>query len=221
MKCVQGKPMKTRSTSSVRSGRQAQAQRNNARILQAARKVFLANPDAPISAVAKQAGVGISALYLRYRSKDELLRRLCAQGLETYIAQAEAALSDRADVWMAYSSFMRRIVDADTHALVLRLAGKFKPSRQLYRLAAKSQGLTVELFERVKAAKKIRPDIGSVDIALIFEQLAAVQIGDPDKTAQLRRRYLALIVEALRSKSPAPLPGPQPQWRDINERWDP
>ena len=118
--------MKTRSTSLVRSGRQAQAQRNNARILQAARRVFLANPDAPISAVARQAGVGISALYLRYRSKDELLRRLCAQGLETYIAEAEAALSERADVWTAYSSFMRRILDADTHALVLRLAGKFK-----------------------------------------------------------------------------------------------
>jgi AcrR family transcriptional regulator len=204
----------------VGSGRQVQARRNNARIMQAARSVFLANPDAPISAVAKEAGVGISALYLRYRGKDELLRRLCAEGLQTYIAEAETALNEREDVWIAYSSFMRRIVDADTHALVLRLAGKFKPSRELYRLAAKSQGLTVKLFERVKAAKQIRSDIGVVDIALVFEQLAAVRIGDPDKTARLRRRYLALIVDALRCRNAAPLPGPRPEWSDVNERWD-
>jgi AcrR family transcriptional regulator len=204
----------------VGSGRQVQARRNNARIMQAARSVFLANPDAPISAVAKEAGVGISALYLRYRGKDELLRRLCAEGLQTYIAEAETALNEREDVWIAYSSFMRRIVDADTHALVLRLAGKFKPSRELYRLAAKSQGLTVKLFERVKAAKQIRSDIGVVDIALVFEQLAAIQIGDPDKTAHLRRRHLALSLDALRCKNAAPLPGPRPEWSDVNERWD-
>ena len=45
------------------SGRRAQAARNDVRILEAARTVFVADPDAPISAVAKRAGVGISALY--------------------------------------------------------------------------------------------------------------------------------------------------------------
>jgi AcrR family transcriptional regulator len=206
--------------SSVRNGRQAQAQRNDGRILDAARKVLLANPDAPMSAVAKIAGVGISALYLRYRSKDELFHRLCAEGLQRYMAEAEAALDDRGDVWVAYSGFLRRIVDADTHALVLRLAGKFKPSKELYRAAAKSQELTVQLFERVKAAKVIRADITVVDIALVFEQLAAVQIGGSAKTAELRRRYLELFFDALRCPNPAPLTGPAPDWKDINKRWD-
>jgi AcrR family transcriptional regulator len=182
--------------------------------------VLLANPDAPISAVAAEAGVGISALYLRYRSKDELLRRLCWDGLQRYIAETEAALADGGDVWMAYSGFMRRIVEADTHSLVLRLAGTFKPSKELYREAAKSQELTVKLFERVKAAKAIRSDVEVVDIALLFEQLAAVQVGDPRRTAQLRQRYLALIFEALRTPSTQTLPGPPPGWQDINSRWD-
>lgn len=212
--------MKVASPSLSRSGRKAQAERNDGRILDAARKVFLANPNAPMAAVAEEAQVGISALYLRYRSKDHLLRHLCLEGLHRYIKETETALDDRGDVWMAYSAFMRRIVEADTHALVLRLAGKFKPSKELYHVAAKSQGLTVKLFDRVKAAKMIRPDIGVVDIALIFEQLAAVQLGDPPKTAQLRQRYLALILDALRDSNAAPLPGPQPDWPDINTRWD-
>src|SRR5947207_2941059 len=108
--------MKEASSSLSTSGRHSQAKRNDGRILDAARKVFLANPSAPMSAVAAEAGVGISALYLRYRSKDELLRRLCSEGLQRYIAETEVALAHRGDIWVAYSGFMRRIVEADTHA---------------------------------------------------------------------------------------------------------
>ncbi len=212
--------MKRAARSSSTSGRKAQAKRNDERILDAARTVLLANPGAPISAVAAEAGVGISALYLRYRNKDELLRRLCWDGLHRYITETETALADHGDVWIAYSGFMRRIVEADTHSLVRRLAGTFKPSKQLYREAAKSQELTVKLFERVKAAKAIRSDIGIVDIALIFEQLAAVQIGSPRRTAQLRQRYLSLILDALRAPNTELLPGPPPDWLEINSRWD-
>src|SRR5580704_4810648 len=47
------------------SGRQAEAARNDRRILESARAVFVADPAAPITAVARHAGVGISALYTR------------------------------------------------------------------------------------------------------------------------------------------------------------
>ena len=73
------------------SGRRGQARRNDATILASARAVFLEDPDAPIAAVAKHAGVGISALYRRYPSKEELLRTLCANGLELYIEIARRA----------------------------------------------------------------------------------------------------------------------------------
>ena len=66
------------------SGRKAQAARNDTLIVEAARRVFVAEPSAPIAAVAEAAGVGISALYRRYPSKEDLLRKICADGLETY-----------------------------------------------------------------------------------------------------------------------------------------
>jgi AcrR family transcriptional regulator len=64
------------------SGRRKQAARNDGIILDAARAVFVADPTAPIAAVAERAGVGISALYRRHGSKEDLLRRLCGDGLD-------------------------------------------------------------------------------------------------------------------------------------------
>ena len=110
------------------SGRRAQAARNDDRILEAAREVFVANPEAPIADVAKRAGVGISALYRRYPSKEDLLRTLCADGLDRYIATVEAALADAGDPWEAFASFMRSAVDNDSTSLTLHLAGTFTPT---------------------------------------------------------------------------------------------
>jgi AcrR family transcriptional regulator len=202
------------------SGRQAEARRNDRLILEAAREVFVADPDAPISAVAKRAGVGIGALYRRYPSKEELLRRLCAEGLRRYIAEAEAALANQGDPWAAFADFMYRIVDADTHSLTLRLAGTFSPTEELYGDSKKAQELNVRLFERTRAAGTIRHDVEVDDLSLLFEQLAAVRIGDEERSRQLRRRYLALLLDALRVSSGSPLPGPPPSWEEIGRRWE-
>src|SRR5688572_20306764 len=192
------------------SGRRAEAARNDRRILDAAREVFVADPSAPIAAVAARAGVGISALYRRYGSKEELLRRLCAEGQRQYIAEAEAALAEEGDPWAAFSTFMRRIVDADTHSLVLRLAGTFVPTDEMYRNGQRAEELNERVLERTKAAGALRYDVEAVDIALLFEQLAAVRVADEARTRQLRHRYLALILDALRNSSGSPLPGPPP-----------
>src|SRR3569833_2743792 len=81
------------------SGRRAQARRNDALILAAARDVFLRDPRAPIAAVADAAGVGISALYRRYPSKEELLQTLCAEGLRRYLEVVEEALAPGLEPW--------------------------------------------------------------------------------------------------------------------------
>jgi AcrR family transcriptional regulator len=203
------------------SGRRAEAARNDQRILDAAREVFVADPGAPIAAVAKRAGVGIGALYRRYASKEELLQRLSAEGLQRYIAAVEDALAqDDGDPWSAFSEFMRRIVDADTHSLTLRLAGTFSPTEDLNRQAAKAQELNVRLFERTKAAGAIRSDIEVGDITLLLEQLAAVGVADEKRTRQLRHRYLALVLDALHTSSGTQLPGPPPGWDEISQRWE-
>src|SRR3954454_6030849 len=91
-------------------GRRGQAARNDTLILDAARDVFLADPKAPIAAVAERAGVGISALYRRYAGKEDLLRTLCHDGLRRFIAEAERAQAND-DGWAAFVEFLQRIVD--------------------------------------------------------------------------------------------------------------
>jgi AcrR family transcriptional regulator len=202
------------------SGRRAQAARNDQLILEAARQVFVADPAAPIAAVADQAGVGMSALYRRYRSKEELLRRLAGDGLRRYIAEAEAALADDGDPWAAFAGFMGRIVDADTHSFTLRLAGTFTPTKDLYDDAATAHELNVALLERTKAAGAVRADLDVNDLSFVFEQVASVRLGDPDRTRQLRQRYLGLLLDGLHTPSPEPLAGPPPTWEEISGRWD-
>lgn len=203
------------------SGRRAQAARNDGLILEAARAVFVANPEAPVSAVAERAGVGISALYRRYASKEDLLRKLCLDGLHRYIAAVQAAVDDAGDPWESFATFMRRVVEADTASLTLRLAGTFTPTEELYHEGNRAEELNVRLLERTKAAGAIRPDVVVEDLALLTEQLAAIRAGDPERTMQLRRRYLALFLDALRLPDAGPLPGPPPTWEEYQERWRP
>jgi AcrR family transcriptional regulator len=200
-------------------GRQAEAARNDRHILVAAREVFTADPKAPIATVAEHAGVGISALYRRYRSKEELLQQLSLDGLRRYIVEVESALADDGDPWQAFAAFMRRAVDADTSSLTLHLAGTFTPTEAHWRDGERAFQLNVRLLDRTKAAGVLRPEIDVGDLALLFEQLAAIKVGDPERTKQLRQRYLALLLDALRDTSAAPLPGPPPTWDEISRRW--
>lgn len=201
------------------SGRRAEAARNDGLILETAREVFTADPGAPISAVAARAGVGISALYRRYESKETLLQKICSDGLNAYIEAVEEALADEGDPWEAFVRFMRRAVDADTNSLTSRLAGTFAPTEELYREGRRARELNERLFERIRGAGVVRPDIVFDDISLLLEQLTAVRIGDRERTFQLRHRYLALFLQAIHAPSDDELPGPPPGWEETGGRW--
>ncbi len=181
--------------------------------------MFVANPEAPIAAVAERAGVGISALYRRYSSKEELLRRLCADGLERYIEAAEAAVADDGDPWEAFASFMGRVVDADSSALTVSLAGTFTPTEELYERAAYAQKLNLKLFERTRAAGAIREDSHINDIAMLLEALASIKLGDDARRHELRHRYLALMLDGLRASDGSSLSGSPPSWEELSGRW--
>ena len=146
--------------------------------------------------------------------------KLCADGLQRYIAAAEAALADDGDPWEAFAGFMRACVDADTNSLTQRLAGTFTPTEDLYREAGRAQGLLTALFDRTRGAGALRADLVVNDVGLVLEQVAALRIGDEERTRELRRRYLELMLTALRL-SGEPLPGPPPGWEELAARWNP
>ena len=141
------------------SGRKAQAARNDGLIVEAAREVFVADPTAPIAAVAERAGVGISALYRRHGSKEDLLRTLCTDGLQRFIAVAQAALAREDDAGEAFAQFLHGIVAADTHSLTVSLAGTFTSTPELRELAGRAGELSAAIVDRAHAAGALRPDV--------------------------------------------------------------
>jgi AcrR family transcriptional regulator len=206
------------------SGRRKQAARNDQLILESARAVFLEDPGAPITAVAHHAKVGISALYSRYGSKEELLRRLCAEGLARFVAETEAALADPGEPWTVFAGFIRRLVAADTSSMTLALAGRFTPTPAMFELALRSDVLLRELYDRVRPA--LRDDADVHDLSLIFEMIAAIKTPDRDRTMELRQRYTGVVLAGLRAPAPGtpphdPLPGRPPRFEELSSRWVP
>jgi len=197
------------------SGRARQAARNDETILRAAREVFLEDHRAPISAVAERAGVGISALYRRYAGKEDLLRTLCHDGLQWFIAEAEQA-QRQTDDWTAFETFIRGVVDADVHSLTVHLAGTFPPSDQMNADAVRANELALALFERARPL--LRPGAVPADITMLLEMCAAVRVPDPDRTRELRVRYADVLLDGMRAGDE--LPGPAPTVEELSWRWN-
>jgi AcrR family transcriptional regulator len=203
------------------SGRKAQAARNDKLILEAAHEVFVANPEAPIAEVAKRAGVGISALYRRYPSKEDLLRKLAGDGLLRYTQLAREAVEAEGDLWEAFRAFMRGVVVADTPSITVRLAGTFTPSPDMFGLAVEGDAANKAMLRRFKSGGVLREDVENGDIQMITESLASIEIGDKARTTQVRLRMLDLYLVALRAPGAGPLPGRPVSEEEMSSRWIP
>jgi AcrR family transcriptional regulator len=162
--------------------------------------------------------VGISALYRRYPSKEDLLRRICHEGLLRYIAEAEAATAEP-DGWAALADLLHRIVDADVHSLTVHLAGTFTPTEAMGVDAQRANELATAIFARAAAGGRLRPDAVVEDLGWVLEACAAIRVPDAERTKELRRRHLALQLDGLRRAEVDDLPGPPPTAEDLEWRW--
>ncbi|MFG2006680.1 TetR/AcrR family transcriptional regulator [Spirillospora sp. NPDC048911] len=207
-------------TQAPMSGRKAQAARNDELIRDAARAVFTADPGAPISAVAEHAGVGISALYRRYKSKEELLQRLADDGMDRYLAQVQSALDDDREPWVAFAEFMRRCLDIGAGSLTMRLAGSFPVTDEMAQKGRDIHMATQRLLDRTKEAGALRRDIEVGDISVLLEHLHTIRIGDDERMNRLQHRYLELFLDSLHLAEAEELPGPPPNWQELRGRYD-
>jgi hypothetical protein len=89
----------------------------------------------------------------------------------------------------------------------------------MFALANRSSALMDELFAQFRDV--LRPDVALHDLSLVFELVAVIKIPPAERTRQLRRRYLALILDGLRARDREELPGPPPTWPELSDRWIP
>jgi len=78
-----------------------------------------------------------------------------------------------------------------------------------------------ELFGLIRDT--LRPGVVAHDLSLVFELVAAIKFSSPERTLELRHRYLAVILDGLRARDGdrEDLPGPPPAWPELSERWVP
>jgi AcrR family transcriptional regulator len=202
------------------SGRRAEAARNDERVLDAARKVLMATPDAPMAQIADRAGVGIGTLYRRYPSKEALVIQLCLDAL-VQLEQIAGSALERApgDPWDAFEAFMHTALDAGAGATRV-LAGTFTPTPELIAASRRMGEAVQRLVGAVQEAGQLRPDVTAFDVNQLFELLRAVSLGDEERIGDLQRRYLALQLQALRAPGAGPLPGSPPTWDEIAKQWN-
>jgi AcrR family transcriptional regulator len=198
-------------------GRQAEAARNDRLVLDAARAVFaVRGVDAPVSAVAKRAGVGMGSLYRRYGSKTELLRRLCLLAMEQAIEAAETALATD-DAWTGFATYVRTCVAFGSGALA-PLAGTIETTPEMWQASRRGRELLEAIVDRARREGGLRPDVTTLDVAWLIE-LFSRRPADGAEDQDVRARLLAIALDGLRTPRPEPLPGGPPSAIHYEGRW--
>ncbi len=188
------------------------------RVITAAREVFAEQGfNAPISEVAHRAGVGVASIYRRYPSKTQLAEQVrisCLRRIATEAAEARAA---EPDPWQAFTRFLLRCLEEDSGVGTV-LPPDDQPHSPEYRQARQEMAEAVDaLVHAAHEAGELRSDFAAADVVLLFKHLnPALPTAEP-RRAELRSRYLALVIEGLRaSAARAVLPGAEPDWGEVH-----
>jgi AcrR family transcriptional regulator len=187
----------------------ADARRNRARVLDAAREAFAAEGLAvPLDDIARRAGVGAGTVYRHFPTKEALFEAVIVDRLEYLAGEAQLAVaaavdagasSDAEAVSAAFFDFLSLMVaDASTKKdLADALAGAGVDLRAVtLHAAGRLRGHLDDLLARAQAAGAVRADVDSEDLhAVVFGALAAEQ-----RRADSERpgRIAALICDGLR-----------------------
>jgi len=159
----------------------ADARRNRARVLEAAREAFAAEGLAvPLDEIARRAGVGAGTVYRHFPTKEALFEAVIVDRLDLLADQAEAALAaPQAQAGPAFFEFLDVIlVDAGSKKdLVDALAGAGVDLRAVtLNSATRLNEALGELLARAQAAGAVRSGIDTADLhAVLFGALTAEQ----------------------------------------------
>ncbi|MDX3490072.1 MULTISPECIES: TetR/AcrR family transcriptional regulator [unclassified Streptomyces] len=195
----------------------ADARENRERILRAAREAYaLHGIDAPISAIARRAGVGVATLYRRFPTRASLITEAFAEQLAECAGVLDEALEDP-DPWHGFCTVFRKICAmqaADrgfTHAFLSRFPGETAYAGERDRA---EEGLAL-LVRRAQEAGALRPDFDISDVVLVLLANSGVANGAGPEAAAASRRLVGYLLESFRA-TPCVRPLPPPAGLELD-----
>ncbi|MDX6253746.1 MAG: hypothetical protein QOJ11_80 [Frankiales bacterium] len=183
----------------------ADAARNRALILQAAREVFAERGlHVTLDDVARHAGLGTGTVYRRFRDREALVEALFEERLSETVTLAERCLADP-DPWRGFVTLLESTCEAlatDRGLREVMLSSAY--GQNLVAMArARFVPLAAKLIERAQAAGALRPEIGSEDIPVLFLMMSTVDDFASDTSTNLWRRYFGILLDGLRCQPTA------------------
>lgn len=198
--------------------RRSDAYLNDERILVAAREVFAElGADAPVSAIAERAGVGMSALYRRYPSKDDLMRAIMRDTMERTEREAVRAL-EVPDAWAGFLGFVHACIDAGVTGSP-RISGAFRPTEEILASSKRAREAVQALVERTQAEGGLRADVNAHDIVFLLGELRSQRAAKVIAPPGVRDRLLGVVLDGLRAPNATPLARRPGTWEDMHEAW--
>jgi AcrR family transcriptional regulator len=187
----------------------ADARRNRARVLEAARECFArSGNEAQMDDIAAAAGVGVGTVYRHFATKDALVAALADEHFEAEDAVAAAALQIE-DPWAAFSCFIRNGAQVMAENRAIGEVAADRP--EVMKNAALGAdirfgffGKVEALIDRAKQVGALRADFELEDIPAIMCSLGSLQIS---RGAYANwRRLLEIVLDGLRATDGSKLP---------------
>jgi AcrR family transcriptional regulator len=179
----------------------ADARRNRAKVLAAARVVFAKQGrDAQMDDVAREADVGVGTVYRHFPTKEALLQALSDETFDVVAAHARKML-ELDDPWEAFLSilwFGAEKTASDRAFSEIMAAQADTPHR-----CPGQQDLIVtvgELMRRCQEAGKMRPDVVFDDIPLVMCGIGSAS-HMPHPCSDAWRRHLGIVLDGLRAEA--------------------
>lgn len=179
----------------------ADARRNRARILEAARELFAsAEPDVQIDDVARRAGVGVGTVYRHFPDKEALMGELVRERFGIFNERLSAALADdRAAPFDALTDALRANAGSVAEDAATRFAFMSGGERVFAHAAGEMEEfmrLSNLLVDRAKAAGQLRGEFQAEDIPMVMCGVCATI--DKRKSGWDWKRHLELVIRGMR-----------------------
>ena len=186
------------------------ARRNREQLVASAHELFAASGlDVSVEEITRHAGVGMGTLYRHFPTKEDLIDAVLEDAFADLLDAAKEA-AEAEDAWAGLTSFLERALAEHVGNRGLKdiIAMRAHGLERTEALRARIRPLLRRLIERAQEQGSLRADFAPEDLPLVFWSADRVIEATAGVSPDFWRRYLALLLDGLRTEAATPLPHP-------------